>query len=213
MMTAMRVVFMVMLAAACGDKKDVPPVPPNAPAAPVEATAPADAMPRVGSAPVALPDAGRPVTSPDAAWLEERVIGAEGVNDFGGGNAGLTGTPGRASYGDGVSNVKVEIDAGKPAGNLAVSIARRLLRRTLPQLSTCYEANLLRTPGISGKVKLTFDITADGRVADAKAAGFDKNVDTCVAKTVEKLVHPKPEKPTSVSFELKMAPAARPKDK
>jgi hypothetical protein len=47
-------------------------------------------------------------------------------------------------------------------------------------LRRCYTAALARDPAMRGRVQLTFDVDATGRVAKPQARGFDAGVDRCI---------------------------------
>ncbi|HEU0037370.1 MAG TPA: AgmX/PglI C-terminal domain-containing protein [Kofleriaceae bacterium] len=71
-----------------------------------------------------------------------------------------------------------------PAGPLDKDTIRREVRTHLRRVEFCYEKALLERPTLAGTTTVKFVIAADGHVASATGAGFDPDVDTCVAKVV-----------------------------
>ena len=77
-------------------------------------------------------------------------------------------------------------------GPLGQPIVRRVLRRKLARLAYCYEKQLLRHPGIAGKVEVRFAIAPTGRVSSASANGVHPVVARCVAGVIQATEFPKP---------------------
>ncbi len=55
----------------------------------------------------------------------------------------------------------------------------------MKQIFDCYYAGLRRNSDLQGKVALTLKLAKDGKVKEAKAAGFDGQVDECIAKAAK----------------------------
>ena len=56
-------------------------------------------------------------------------------------------------------------------GALDPEVVRRVVRRHRAQIKYCYELELLRTPGLEGKVQVQWVIGPDGRVSRTKISG------------------------------------------
>ena len=87
---------------------------------------------------------------------------------------------------------QVRIGQAEATGDLDKSIIRRYIRRQLPRIRFCYERQLLGNPALQGTVETTFTITPAGQVTDVQATGMDKEVASCVARTIEGIRFPKP---------------------
>jgi hypothetical protein len=90
--------------------------------------------------------------------------------------------------------------AGTPTtqgDDLDHAILRRYIRRNMNKIAYCYERALIDRPTLAGSVTVTFTITADGKVTDAKATGL-AGVSACVACVIGAIEFPKPNNEASV---------------
>ena len=113
---------------------------------------------------------------------------------------GVVGTRGRGG-GEGGLGPKIDRDVtmtqGTPTilGSLDPEIVRHVVREHAGQLRSCYESELTRTPGISGKVIMKWLINGDGRVMQAQVAETqmkNANVEDCLATRIKTWSFPKP---------------------
>jgi hypothetical protein len=72
------------------------------------------------------------------------------------------------------------------------SIVRRYIRRHLPEISYCYEKQLLAHPSLGGDVKVTFFIGPTGVVQSSSGIGFDGEVTSCLAGVIKTIEFPPP---------------------
>ena len=148
----------------------------------------------------------------DAAGLGG--LGTRGAGPGGGGldmstvGLGALGTRGRGgggdgSYGEGATGIgrkidrDVSISAGSPIimGSLDKEIIRRIIKQHIAQIRYCYEKELVRSPGLFGKVATQFTISAEGRVQSAKVAQTTLNnaeVERCMMSKIRTWRFPKP---------------------
>jgi hypothetical protein len=130
--------------------------------------------------------------------------GGSGTNTFGTGKVGTLGRgAGNGSYGasDGGLGKRDDRDVtmtqGTPQviGSLDPEIIRRIVREHAGQIKYCYEKELIRTPGISGKVIMKWVINGEGKVTQALSQESQlKNpaVESCLANRIKTWVFPKP---------------------
>ena len=122
-------------------------------------------------------------------------LGALGTHGRGGGGDG--------SYGSGLVGLgkkqdrEVSISPGRPIvmGSLDKEIIRRVIRRHIAQIRYCYERELIRSPGLFGKVGTEFTITAKGTVSSAKIRQSTlKNdaVERCMTAKIRTWTFPEP---------------------
>lgn len=148
----------------------------------------------------------------DAAGLGG--LGARGAGPGGGGMAmnsvglGALGTQGRGgggdgSYGTGVGNLgkkaerDINITAGTPTimGSLDKELIRKVIEAHKAQIRYCYEKELVRTPGLFGKIDMEWTIGGDGLVKDSKPKTSTMNnpeVERCIAQKIRTWEFPKP---------------------
>ncbi|MBK8014211.1 MAG: TonB family protein [Deltaproteobacteria bacterium] len=121
-------------------------------------------------------------------------LGALGTHGRGGGGTG---------YGEGIGGIgkKVErdinISAGSPLvmGSLDKEIIRRVIKQHIAQIRYCYEKELVRAPGLFGKVATKFVISADGAVQSADVTEStlgNAEVERCVVSKIRTWRFPKP---------------------
>jgi hypothetical protein len=80
----------------------------------------------------------------------------------------------------------------KVTGGIPKDEIRQIIRSKLPQIEYCYQQALGRNPMLEGTSHLTFTITAQGNVIDARAQGLDADVDACIVEVVRELDFPEP---------------------
>lgn len=141
-------------------------------------------------------------------------LGTRGAGPGGGGlsmnsvGLGALGTQGRGgggdgSYGTGVGNLgkkadrDINISAGNPVimGSLDKELIRRVIEQHKSQIRYCYEKELVRTPGLFGKVNMEWVITAEGTVRDSKpkeSTMTNPEVERCIASKIRTWIFPKP---------------------
>ncbi|MFO0728670.1 MAG: AgmX/PglI C-terminal domain-containing protein [Myxococcota bacterium] len=141
-------------------------------------------------------------------------LGTRGAGPGGGGlsmnsvGLGALGTQGRGGggdgdYGTGIGNLgkkadrDINITAGNPVimGSLDKELIRRVIEAHKAQIRYCYEKELVRTPGLFGKIDMEWTITADGLVREAKPKASTMNnpeVERCIAEKIRTWEFPKP---------------------
>lgn len=143
-------------------------------------------------------------------------LGTRGTGPGGGGlsmnsvGLGALGTAGRGSggtggdgYGEGASGLgkktdrDINITAGAPVimGSLDKEIIRRVIKEHIAQIRYCYEKELVRSPGLFGKVATSFTIGGDGRVQSASVTEStlkNDEVERCITAKIRTWEFPKP---------------------
>ena len=66
-------------------------------------------------------------------------------------------------------NINIKSAGSKVKGNLDKAVVERVVRRHRAQIKYCYELELMRTPGLEGKLVMQWVIGKDGRVTSAKS--------------------------------------------
>jgi TonB family protein len=146
----------------------------------------------------------------DAAGLGGLGLRGTGMGGGGLGNTigiGDIGTKGRGGglggYGTGIGGMghkggsDIGITSGNPIveGSLDKELIRRVIHSHASQVRFCYESELVRHPGMNGKVTVKFIIAASGSV---QRAGIDQstlgnaNVESCIVSRVYQWQFPKP---------------------
>ena len=97
----------------------------------------------------------------------------------------------------GTVTVNVPLSIGQPTanGDLDKAIIRRYVKRNISKITYCYEKELVRTPGLFGKIDMEWTITADGLVREAKPKASTMNnpeVERCIAEKIRTWEFPKP---------------------
>ena len=88
---------------------------------------------------------------------------------------------------------QIRIGNASATGDLDKNIIRRYIRRKLPRIRYCYEKELIVKPSLTGTVVTQFQISPQGVVQGATAAGMgDKGVEDCVAEAIRSIQFPKP---------------------
>jgi TonB family protein len=92
---------------------------------------------------------------------------------------------------------RLNVKAGRATvrGSLDREIVRRVIRRHLNEVKYCYQKQLQSDPGLAGKLKLGFVISATGQVVRSRVLQSslgNKPVETCVASAVKRWLFPKP---------------------
>ncbi|MEM6992856.1 MAG: AgmX/PglI C-terminal domain-containing protein [Myxococcota bacterium] len=105
-----------------------------------------------------------------------------------------------------VRQLPAKVDDG-----LDTDIVRRIIRAHINEVRYCYSQALVEDPKASGKLTVTFEIAATGRVAKASAASKNKALDdisTCVAKAFKRWKFPKPSdgKAVQVTYPFNLTP-------
>ena len=122
-------------------------------------------------------------------------LGAIGTAGFGGGGDG--------GYGDGAAALgkkqerEVVISQGTAVvrGSLDKELIRRVIKRHISQIRYCYERQLQVTPGLNGKVRIEWVITAQGRVRSTKVMEStmgNVQVERCMMRKIRTWLFPKP---------------------
>ncbi len=122
-------------------------------------------------------------------------LGSLGTRGVGGGGGG--------GYGDGVGSMgkktsrDINISAGSPRimGSLDKEIIRRVIKQHIAQIRYCYEKELVRSPGLFGKVATKFTIAATGYVQSAgveQSTLKNREVERCIAAKIRTWKFPKP---------------------
>lgn len=91
-------------------------------------------------------------------------------------------------------------------GPLDKAIIRRYIKRNLQKIQSCYDKELLASPGLAGTVTVTFEIGVDGGVASSIGTGL-ANVDACVAGVIKGIEFPKPAAVTKVNYPFEFSPS------
>jgi TonB family protein len=139
-------------------------------------------------------------------------LGLAGMGPGGGGNSfnsiglGSVGTRGRGGgeggygvgYGLGQKGERgISLGAGTPIimGSLDKELVRRVIHAHRNEIKYCYERELVRSPGLFGKVTINFVIDANGRVQTSKVKETTLNnptVERCVLDKARLWTFPKP---------------------
>jgi Ca-activated chloride channel family protein len=123
-------------------------------------------------------------------------VGGMGRGMGGGGSAGLAQARVRSSAASGVVG-GLESGGGLPLvqGAMDKEGIGRVLRRHLVQVRACYEQQLLKQPGLAGKVTVTFVIGRDGRVKSCRVKEStlqDAQVEGCLTRVLGRARFPAP---------------------
>jgi hypothetical protein len=92
-----------------------------------------------------------------------------------------------------IRSLPVRIGQPTGSGDLDKEIIRRHVRRQLPQLTHCYERQLVVDAGLRGTVIAEFQISPQGAVLSATASGMgNAAVEQCVAGVLRAIQFPRP---------------------
>jgi hypothetical protein len=97
------------------------------------------------------------------------------------------------------------------SGNLPRDVVQRVIRLNFGRFRLCYEAGLLKNPGLTGRVAVKFMIGRDGAVSfaatDPSTDMADETVTACVVRGFQNLSFPAPEGGTvQVVYPLTLTP-------
>ncbi len=132
----------------------------------------------------------RAFTLVDTTWTEP-LFGQGGKGLVGNGNVdgAADACVGKPSAGD--------VTMGTPVvlGSLDPDLITRTVHEHAGQIRTCYESELSRTPGISGRIIMRWVISGEGNVVRAATAETQMNsakVEACLASSINGWVFPRP---------------------
>ena len=80
-------------------------------------------------------------------------------------------------------------------GSLDKELIRRVIKRHISQIRYCYERQLQVNPGLNGKVRIEWVITAQGRVRSTKVMEStmgNVQVERCMMRKIRTWLFPKP---------------------
>ena len=123
------------------------------------------------------------------------TIGTIGKGTGGGGSTGLGMGKGVGYLGSRKDPATVKFGMAVVKGSLEKDIIRRVVRSRSAEVKYCYEKELLRSPGLGGKLVIRFVIAATGSVAMATVAEDSVGsaaVGSCLASKVKGWLFPKP---------------------
>ena len=103
-----------------------------------------------------------------------------------------TGRYSSLGVGGGIRGAVVRPGKPKVKGTLDKDVIRRHIRRELAEIRACYEERLRVDSDLEGAVTAKFTIEPTGTVAKLRVKGMDKEVTSCMAEILEKLVLPEP---------------------
>ncbi len=136
--------------------------------------------------------AGSGGTGNRSGGLKEVSQGGSGTSTVGIAGVGTKGKgTGLSGYGEGSlgekesSNITLGDSEAEFVGSIDKEAVRRTVRENLRQVQACYEKELSKIPGLTGKVTVGWDIIAGGRVQNAKVISStlnNKNVENCIVR-------------------------------
>lgn len=138
--------------------------------------------------------------------------GLQGTGTGGGGREGSTGqglgTKGRgggakgtglADFGTGKGDVAVSASIDDEEvyimGNISKAEIDRIIKNHLGQIQRCYSQELVRNPGLRGKIVINFVIGLQGAVTSSRiqqTSMKNANVESCIQSVVRRMPFPKP---------------------
>ncbi|MBX2994844.1 MAG: TonB family protein [Bdellovibrionaceae bacterium] len=80
-------------------------------------------------------------------------------------------------------------------GGLHRSQIQSVIQTNISGVMNCYEEAERKTPGIAGRIKITFEVAADGRVRKTQISESslkNKQAEDCVVAESKKWIFPKP---------------------
>lgn len=90
---------------------------------------------------------------------------------------------------------KLKIGNPEVKGAINKRIIQKIVRNHVPELTACFEAELVKKKDLSGKIKIKWVISPEGDVATAlvkESTMKNKKVETCMINSIKKLRFPKP---------------------
>jgi hypothetical protein len=144
----------------------------------------------------------------------EGTLGLGNFGTMGKGDGGNGSGYGRGAGGLGGRHTRApDVIAGQASvrGSLDKEIIRRIIRLHLNEVRYCYETELVRRPGLSGRVSVQFTIAATGQVMASwleSTTVNDARVEGCIVQAVRRWEFPKPSGAgiTIVSYPFNLAP-------
>ena len=129
----------------------------------------------------------------------EGTIGLGSLGTIGKGGGGGSGS----GYGRGAGGLRgrrakaprVLAGQAQVRGSLDKEIIRRIIRRHLNQIRYCYQSQLQADENLGGRIVVQFTIAPTGQVVVSKIQSStvkNKNVESCIAQTVRRMLFPKP---------------------
>jgi hypothetical protein len=80
-----------------------------------------------------------------------------------------------------------------PKGTMKPTLVQGVMRGAVDDVRRCYERQLTKMPGLSGKVTVKLVIAADGTVSWATVKkGIHPEVDRCIETVISRLIFPRP---------------------
>jgi TonB family protein len=134
--------------------------------------------------------------------------GGTGEGTIGLGNLGTighgAGTGSGSGYGSGAGGFsgrsasvpRIRTGEADVRGSLSREVIRRVIRRHINEVRFCYEQELAQRPDLSGRVTVSFIISATGAVQTSSVANTTLNnarVEGCVAQAVRRWTFPAPD--------------------
>ena len=126
-------------------------------------------------------------------------FGAGGFGPGGRGGGGAVGAAARSHAGNlgekSQSGPTMKALPPEVGGSLDKRVIQKVVRSHFGELRACYEKELAKIKGLSGKVQVTWLVSADGNVANAVVSETtlkNKNVETCIANAIKRWRFPKP---------------------
>ncbi len=89
-------------------------------------------------------------------------------------------------------NAKIGAGTATGKGTLDRAVIQAGIKNRFSHIQFCYERELLKRPGLEGKIAVSFTISSTGAVSSASATGFDATVATCVATVIKSVRFPAP---------------------
>ena len=126
-------------------------------------------------------------------------FGAGGFGPGGRGGGGAVGAAARAHTGNlgekGQATVTMKALNPDVSGALDKRVIQKVVRNHFGELRACYERELAKVKGLTGKVQVTWLVSADGNVANAFVSETtlkNKTVETCITNAIKRWRFPKP---------------------
>ncbi|MBW1871239.1 MAG: energy transducer TonB, partial [Deltaproteobacteria bacterium] len=127
---------------------------------------------------------------PDELLKRAKAAPVTALKDYSLGGIGIGGL---GTFVKGSGKPKNEIIIG--GGSLPIKVIQGVIRKNVNLVRYCYEKELIKNPGLSGKVTVRFTISPSGRVQQAKVKSStlnNKTVEKCITHVVRRWKFPKP---------------------